>query len=66
MSVPHAEIADDIMALQPEKESETRPAPEEYNRDDEPFPGRIHQVIGSTRQQLLPMARYQAFGGTGQ
>ena len=45
--------------LQSEKEGVIRPAPEEYNRDDDPFADRIRQAIGYTRQlqQLLPMAQ---------
>lgn len=57
MNVPHVAIADDVVALlkhcqtlQSEKEGVIRPAPEEYNRDDDPFADRIRQAIGYTRQ----------------
>ncbi|EAS2170955.1 hypothetical protein ODS99_003706 [Salmonella enterica] len=66
MNVPYVAIADDVVALlkhcqtlQSEKEGVIRPAPEEYNRDDDPFADRIRQAIGYTRQlqHLLPMAQ---------
>ncbi|MDW3779719.1 hypothetical protein QWU01_23245 [Kluyvera cryocrescens] len=59
-------IADDIVellslcqTLQSEKENVTRPAPTEYNRDDDPFADRIRQAIGYARQlqHLLAMAQ---------
>lgn len=61
-----AQAAGEIVALltlcqqlQSEKEGVIRPAPEEYNRDDDPFADRIRQAIGYTRQlqHLLPMAQ---------
>lgn len=66
MTLSHVAIADDIVALlkhcqvlQSEKEEVIRPAPEEYNRDVDPFADRIRQAIGYTRQlqHLLPMAQ---------
>lgn len=64
---PHAKMAaDDVIGflklcqqLQSEKEGVTRPAPEEYNRDADPFADRIRMAIGYARQlqQLLPMAQ---------
>ena len=65
-SPPAKMAADDVIGflklcqqLQSEKEGVTRPAPEEYNRDEDPFADRICQAIGYTRQlqQLLPMAQ---------
>lgn len=59
-------ITDDIVALlkhcqalQSEKDGVTRPAPEVYTRDDDPFADCIRQAIGYTRQlqHLLPMAQ---------
>jgi|AGFS01.1.fsa_nt_gi hypothetical protein len=45
--------------LQSDKEGVIRPAPEEYNRDDDPFADRIRLAISYARQlqQLLPMAQ---------
>lgn len=59
-------IADDQVALlalcqtlQSEKDGVRRPAPEEYNRDDDPFADRIRRATGYARQlqHLLPMAQ---------
>lgn len=60
------QAADEIVALltlclqlQSEKEGVIRPAPEKYNRDDDPFADRIRMAIGYARQlqHLLPMAQ---------
>lgn len=55
-------ITDDIVALlkhcqalQSEKDGVTRPAPEAYTREEDPFADRIRQAIGYTR--LLPMSQ---------